>query len=133
MTACIAPTNIDPSSVYPVLDPRRTAGSGPYAYGYGLCWDVIEIDVVRNSTLRPFEMTVAIVSQLNELDGLIIGGRREMIVGRVVAHFHAAIRYFPFQISVAVQGRNESGDGLAPFRLSSVRERYLIRKCVGVG
>ena len=34
MSVCVTTNYLDPRSIYPVLDPRRTAGTGPHAYGY---------------------------------------------------------------------------------------------------
>src|SRR5262249_50692011 len=66
MTVCITPNVLDFRSIYPVLDPRRTAGPGPHACGTVLCWDFLEIDVVRNTGLSSCQMTVNFTSTLSE-------------------------------------------------------------------
>ena len=52
--------------MYPVLDPRRTAGPGPHRYGYNLARDALVITVARNSDLGSCEMKVEFVSTLFE-------------------------------------------------------------------
>jgi hypothetical protein len=51
---------------YPVLDPRRTAGPGPFRYGYNLAADGIVVVVARDSSLSPCEMRVDLVFALDE-------------------------------------------------------------------
>src|SRR5215469_7631178 len=66
MTTCVTTNYLDPHSIYPVLDPRRTAGAGPYSYGYAFAWDAIQIDVVRFQTIPSCTMTVNFTSTLAE-------------------------------------------------------------------
>ena len=58
-------TNFDRGK-YPVLDPRRTAGPGPFRYGYNLAADGITVVVARDSSLSHCEMRVDLVSTLAE-------------------------------------------------------------------
>ena len=66
MTVCVTTNYLDPNSIYPVLDPRRTAGPGPYNYGYALAWDGIVITVARNPALSSCQMTIVFSSTLTE-------------------------------------------------------------------
>jgi hypothetical protein len=67
MTICISANFLDTRSIYPVLDPRRTAGSGGvYQYVYNLAWDGLQIDVQRNATLSNCTMDVRLASTLTE-------------------------------------------------------------------
>ena len=66
MTVCVTGNNLDPKSIYPVPDPRRTAGPGPHTYAYALAWDGIEIGVARTSALSSCQMTVVFSSTLTE-------------------------------------------------------------------
>jgi hypothetical protein len=60
MSVCVTVTRLflDPRNVFPVLDPRRTAGTGPYKYGYMLTWDGLQVTVTRDPALSNCEMTV---------------------------------------------------------------------------
>jgi hypothetical protein len=58
-------TNFDRGK-YPVLDPRRTAGPGPFRYGYNLAADGIVVGIARDSSLSACEMRVDLVSTLAE-------------------------------------------------------------------
>lgn len=51
---------------YPVLDPRRTAGPGPFRYGYNLVADGIVVGVTRDPSLSACEMRVDLVSTVAE-------------------------------------------------------------------
>jgi hypothetical protein len=66
MSICVNLTRTDPSMLYPVLDPRRTAGEGPYNYGYALQWDDLVITVARTSALSNCQMAIEFVSALTE-------------------------------------------------------------------
>ena len=71
MSACVRVSSIGLSNnfercKYPVLDPRRTAGTGPFRYGYNLAADGIVVGVARNSSLSACEMRVDLVSTLAE-------------------------------------------------------------------
>ena len=66
MTVCVTTNYLDPSSVYSVLDPRRTPGPGPYRYGYALAWDGIMITVARTPALSSCQMTIVFSSTLTE-------------------------------------------------------------------
>jgi hypothetical protein len=67
MSACIY-IGREPASMYPVLDPYRTAGRGPYEYAYGLAWDGIQVTVNRfpSSPLTRCQMRVDLVTSLRE-------------------------------------------------------------------
>jgi hypothetical protein len=52
--------------MYPVLDPRRTAGPGPHRYGYYLARDALVITVARSPDLDNCSMKVEFVSTLFE-------------------------------------------------------------------
>ena len=64
--SCITTNTLDVRSIYPVLDPRRTAGGGPFAYGYNLADDGIEFDVNRLTGLPACEMFVNFSTSLTE-------------------------------------------------------------------
>lgn len=66
MSVCVTTNYLDPKSFYPVLDPRRTAGPGPYAYGYALAFDSIVVRVARTPTLTNCQMTVGLSTSLRE-------------------------------------------------------------------
>lgn len=66
MTVCVTTNYLDPNSMYPVLDPRRTAGPGPYRYGYGFAWDGVLVTVARTPSLSSCEMQIAFSSSLTE-------------------------------------------------------------------
>ena len=51
---------------YPVIDPYRTAGAGPYHYGYAFAWDGVEVTVTRNFSLTRCRMRVELSSSLTE-------------------------------------------------------------------
>ena len=67
MNLCVTANYLDPRSIYPVLDPRRTAGPGPtFRYAYALALDAIEIDVTRLAGLSSCKMFVNFTSTLSE-------------------------------------------------------------------
>jgi len=71
MSSCIVFGSIDfynsfEDGKYPVLDPRRTAGPGPFRYGYNLAADGIVVGVARDSSLSSCEMRVDLLSMLEE-------------------------------------------------------------------
>ena len=66
MSHCIATRELDYRSIYPVADPRRTAGPGPYSYGYAFNWDGVVVKVARTPTLSSCQMTVVLSSTLAE-------------------------------------------------------------------
>jgi hypothetical protein len=66
MNVCVATTVFDPTNVYPVLDPRRTAGPGPYFYGYRLNWDDLQINVQRTRSLSSCQMLVQLLAAVTE-------------------------------------------------------------------
>jgi hypothetical protein len=70
MTVCIFTNYLDPTWSYPVLDPRRTAGPGPYRYGYGFYWDVVIVTVERKPGFSSCEMEVALTSTLAQTKGI---------------------------------------------------------------
>ena len=65
MTVCVTTNTLDYRSIYPVLDPRRTAGPGPYMYAYGLAWDGVQINVARSPLLTSCQMRVNFVDSTN--------------------------------------------------------------------
>jgi hypothetical protein len=58
MTVCIVTTSLGTQWFYPVADPYRTAGAGPYAYGYVFAWDVVVVVVAPNVSLSRCQMRV---------------------------------------------------------------------------
>jgi hypothetical protein len=66
MSVCVTTNYLDPKSFYPVMDPRRTAGPGPFVFGYALAWDGIRIGVARTSTLSSCQMRVVLSTTLTE-------------------------------------------------------------------
>jgi hypothetical protein len=66
MSICVTHNFLDVHSVYPVVDPRRTAGDGPYAFAYVFAWDDVEITVEHTSTLTSCQMIVNFFSPLRE-------------------------------------------------------------------
>jgi hypothetical protein len=68
MTVCISAggTNFSLRGQYPVLDPHRTAGPGPFRYGYELAADGIVISIKRNPTLDSCEMRLTLKTTLAE-------------------------------------------------------------------
>lgn len=86
MTVCISAggTNFSLLGQYPVLDPHRTAGAGPWRYAYALAADGIEIDVKRNGKLDGCEMRLTLNSTLAEgKDVLAWNFFRNDLVGRI--------------------------------------------------
>jgi hypothetical protein len=66
VTVCVTTNYLDPNSMYPVLDPRRTPGPGPYRYGYAFAWDAMVVTVARTPALSSCEMTILFSSTLAE-------------------------------------------------------------------
>ncbi|MGZ6260666.1 MAG: hypothetical protein ACXVFT_16825 [Solirubrobacteraceae bacterium] len=66
MTVCIVTTSLGSQWFYPVIDPWRTAGPGPYRYGYPFAWDGVVITVTHNSALSRCQMRVELSSSLAE-------------------------------------------------------------------
>ena len=66
MSLCITANALDSSSIYPVPDPRRTAGAGPFNYAYSFAWDSVSVTVDRSHPLSRCEMTVNFSSTLSE-------------------------------------------------------------------
>jgi hypothetical protein len=60
MTVCFTTDYLDARSRYPVLDPRRTAGQGPYNYGYGFAFDAVQVTVERRPGPSRCEMEVVL-------------------------------------------------------------------------
>ncbi len=86
MTVCISAggTNFSLRGQYPVLDPRRTAGSGPFRYGYVLAADGIGISIKRNPSLDSCEMRLTLKTTLVEgKDILAWNFFRNDLVGRI--------------------------------------------------
>ncbi len=50
-----------------MIDPYRTAGAGPYHYGYVFAWDAVEVTVTRNFSLSRCQMRVELSSSLAEI------------------------------------------------------------------
>ena len=67
MTLCVVASSLGSEWFYPVIDPYRTAGEGPYHYGYVFAWDAVEITVTRNSALSRCRMRVELVSTLPQI------------------------------------------------------------------
>jgi hypothetical protein len=66
MTLCIVNSSLGAEWFYPVIDPYRTAGEGPYHYGYVFAWDAVEITVTRDLSRPRCKMRVEITSSLAE-------------------------------------------------------------------
>jgi hypothetical protein len=68
VTGCVVTTSLGWQWFYPVFDPYRTAGPGPYHYGYLFAWDGVEVTVTRNfSSLDRCRMRVELSSSLPEI------------------------------------------------------------------
>ena len=61
---CIYTSSLNPRWFYPVIDPYRTAGPGPYVYGYRFAWDAVIVTVARDSSLSRCQMKVELASTL---------------------------------------------------------------------
>lgn len=59
-------TSLNPQWFYPVVDPYRTAGPGPYFYAYVFGWDAVMVTVTRNPSLSRCQMRVELSSTLAE-------------------------------------------------------------------
>jgi hypothetical protein len=66
MTLCVVNSSLPSEWFYPVIDPYRTAGAGPYHYGYVFAWDAVEITVTRDLARPRCNMRVEIISTLAE-------------------------------------------------------------------
>jgi hypothetical protein len=66
MTVCVFTTSLGTQWFYPVVDPYRTAGAGPYAFGYVFAWDAVDVTVARNFSLSRCQMRVELSSSLAE-------------------------------------------------------------------
>jgi hypothetical protein len=68
VSLCITTNVLDTRSIYPVADPRRTVGPGPWNYGYDLCWDDIQVTVERApaTSMSSCMMTVNFTTTLTE-------------------------------------------------------------------
>jgi hypothetical protein len=64
MTVCMGTGSLNTQWFYPVIDPYRTAGAGPYNYGYVFAWDAVTITVTRNFSLSRCRMRVELSSSL---------------------------------------------------------------------
>jgi hypothetical protein len=66
VTVCVFTTSLGSQWFYPVIDPYRTAGAGPYHYGYVFAWDAVEITVTRSFPQDRHTMSVELSSSLPE-------------------------------------------------------------------
>ena len=66
MTVCVSTGSLGTQWFYPVIDPYRTAGAGPYHYGYVFAWDAVEVTVARKFSLSRCQMRVELSSSLAE-------------------------------------------------------------------
>jgi hypothetical protein len=57
--SCIC-TFTEPGSVYPVLNPNKINGPGPYQGAYGFAWDLVEVKVEEDDSLGPCQMRVGL-------------------------------------------------------------------------
>jgi hypothetical protein len=64
--SCVFTSSLGTQWFYPVIDPYRTAGAGPYHYGYVFAWDAVEVTVTRNFSLSRCRMRVELSSSLAE-------------------------------------------------------------------
>jgi hypothetical protein len=71
MTVCIATNYLNPHCFYPVLDPRRTPGADPHAYGYPFAWDSVIVRVERKPGSSSCEMEVVLTSTLSQTKGIL--------------------------------------------------------------
>jgi hypothetical protein len=62
MSGCLSTTSLGAQWFYPVIDPYRCAGPGPYAFGYPFAWDAVVIRVARNPSLSRCQMRVELSS-----------------------------------------------------------------------
>jgi hypothetical protein len=67
MTLCIVNSSLPSDWFYPVIDPYRTAGEGPYFYGYVFAWDGVVVTVTRNPALSRCKMRIELISTLPEI------------------------------------------------------------------
>ena len=67
MTVCVVASSLGSEWFYPVVDPYRTAGEGPYGYGYVFAWDAVTVMVTRNFSLPRCKMRIEITSTLAEI------------------------------------------------------------------
>lgn len=67
MTLCIVNSSLPSDWFYPVVDPYRTAGEGPYNYGYVFAWDGVVVTVTRNLALSRCKMRIELISTLPEI------------------------------------------------------------------
>jgi hypothetical protein len=73
MTVCVVNSSLGSEWFYPVVDPYRTVGAGPYHYGYVFAWDGVDVTVTRNFSLSRCRMKVEISSSLPGNPKLILG------------------------------------------------------------
>jgi hypothetical protein len=73
MTLCVVASSLGSQWFYPVVDPYRTAGEGPYHYGYVFAWDAVDVTVTRNPALSRCRMKVEISSSLPGNPKVILG------------------------------------------------------------
>ena len=66
MTLCVVASSLGSEWFYPVVDPYRTAGAGPYHYGYVFAWDAVDVTVTRKLSLPRCIMEVELSSTLPE-------------------------------------------------------------------
>jgi hypothetical protein len=68
VSICVATSTLDPRSIYPVIDPRRVAGSGvPFmTIGAALAWDNFVITVERAHNLSSCSMQIILETTLSE-------------------------------------------------------------------
>jgi hypothetical protein len=68
MSGCLSiTTSLAPQWFYPVVDPNRCAGPGPYVFGYAFAWDAVVVTVTRNlSPLSRCQMRIELTSTLAE-------------------------------------------------------------------
>ena len=67
MTVCLATSSLGSQWVYPVFDSYRTAGQGPYRYGYIFAWDAVNITVTHNDFSSRGEMRVELTARYSRL------------------------------------------------------------------
>ena len=71
MTVCVVTTSLGSQWFYPVADPYRTAGLGPWNYGYLFAWDGVQVTVERDPALSRCRMRIELsgnVTETKEID-----------------------------------------------------------------
>jgi len=79
-------------------------------------------NVSATGVVGRFCVAFEVLPLLKDLDGLIVDCSSEMIIGRIVADFHAAIGDFVLEFRITGQRGGELGDRPMPIRFRPVGE-----------